>query len=187
MALASKKSEAVHNRTGGEKAKLKANFDEGHINTFADLADEGVNPEFGALLYQIQQMQEDIDELRRYLTAEVGDGAAGSDGARGAAGSDGARGAAGSNGNNGAAGSNGNDGAAGSNGNDGSDGARGAAGSDGARGSAGSDGARGAAGAAGSDGTTPTMTSLNGKSLPTRAPARGSGALWNNRGNVSIA
>jgi len=68
MALASKKSEAIHGKTGSDKAKLQANYDEGHLQTFVDLADNG-QPELGALILQIEKMQEDIDELRRYITS----------------------------------------------------------------------------------------------------------------------
>ena len=139
MALAAKKSEAVHNKTGSEKAALKSSFDNSKHSEL-----EGYPPE-AAMLYQIQQMQEDIEELRRYITAEVGDGATGARGPSGARGSTGSAG------------------------------------------SAGSTGARGAAGAAGAKGATPTMTSLRGDSLPTRAGTRGSGTLWNNRGIVTIS
>jgi len=66
MALASKQSETIHGKTGGDKAKLQANYDEGHLNTLIDLADDG-RPEYGALLIQIEKMQDDIDELRRYI------------------------------------------------------------------------------------------------------------------------
>ena len=61
MALASKKSEAIHSRDGAAKAAIKANFDAGDHTTLADYPGEA------AMLYQIQQMQEDIDELRRYI------------------------------------------------------------------------------------------------------------------------
>ena len=73
MALGSKRGGTIHNKTGDEKNRLKAKYD--------------------AVLYQMQQMQEDIDELRRYLTAEVGNGADGSNGSDGSDGSDGADGA----------------------------------------------------------------------------------------------
>tara|TARA_R100000805_G_C3611965_1_gene112687 strand:+ start:675 stop:1265 length:591 start_codon:yes stop_codon:yes gene_type:complete len=69
MALTDKKYSAVHNKTGSDKDKLKANYDDGHINTFADLADDGTNPEFGALIYQIQEMQEELDYLRTEISA----------------------------------------------------------------------------------------------------------------------
>ena len=64
MALSDKKNELVHNRTGDDKVRLKTNYDQGHINTLADLSDNGSNPEFGALIYMIQEMQEELDYLR---------------------------------------------------------------------------------------------------------------------------
>ena len=63
MALASKKSEAVHSKSGSEKAKIKASFDAGTHTTL------DVYPGEAALIYQMQQMQEDIDELRRYIVS----------------------------------------------------------------------------------------------------------------------
>jgi len=38
MALASKKSEAIHGKTGSDKAKLQANYDEGHLTVNQSLA-----------------------------------------------------------------------------------------------------------------------------------------------------
>ena len=64
MSLTNKKYSAVHDRTGDSKQRLKDNYDDGHINTLTDLADNGTNPEFGALIYQIQEMQEELDYLR---------------------------------------------------------------------------------------------------------------------------
>ena len=69
MALTSKIYTAVHSKTGDDKAKLQANFDDGHINTLADLAENGTNPEFGALIYQIQQMQDELDYLRTEISS----------------------------------------------------------------------------------------------------------------------
>jgi len=63
MALAAKKSEVVHRRTGSAKAALKSSFDN---NKHTEL--ETYPPE-AAMLYQMQQMQEDIDELRRYIVS----------------------------------------------------------------------------------------------------------------------
>ena len=63
MALGAKQSETIHGKTGSDKAKLQANYDEGHIQTIVDLAEDG-QPELGALILQIEKMQEDIDELR---------------------------------------------------------------------------------------------------------------------------
>ena len=68
MALGAKQSETIHGKTGSDKAKLQANYDEGHIQTIVDLAEDG-QPELGALILQIEKMQEDIDELRRYIVS----------------------------------------------------------------------------------------------------------------------
>ena len=68
MALGSKTSETIHGKTGDDKAKLQAHYDEGHLNTFADLAENG-QPELGALILQLEKMQDDIDELRRYVVS----------------------------------------------------------------------------------------------------------------------
>ena len=69
MALTSKKYSAVHGKTGSDKSKLQANFDDGHIHTLTDLADNGTNPEFGALIYQIQEMQDELDYLRTEISS----------------------------------------------------------------------------------------------------------------------
>ncbi len=113
MALGNKKGGTIHNKTGDAKNRLKAKYDAGDHTVLENY------PAEAAVLYQMQQMSEDIDELRRYLTSEVGDGAQGPQGPAGAKGDTGDAGADGSNG------------------------------STGARGPAGNDGARGAAGAAG--------------------------------------
>ena len=113
MALGNKKGGTIHNKTGDAKNALKAKYDAGDHTVLENY------PAEAAVLYQMQQMSEDIDELRRYLTSEVGDGAQGPQGPAGAKGDTGDAGADGSNG------------------------------STGARGPAGNNGARGAAGAAG--------------------------------------
>jgi len=83
MALASRKSGTIHSKTGSAKAALKARYDAG------DHASLEAYPAEAALLYQMQLLKEDIDELRRYITAEVGNGAQGSPGADGSDGADG--------------------------------------------------------------------------------------------------
>ena len=164
MALADRKSSDIFNKnTGGSKdsksidtekeAEIRTAFNNGdHI------ADVGKFDNLAPVLYAIQQLTEDIEELRRYITAEVGDGAQGPQGPAGPKGDKGDTGAAG---------------------------AAGARGADGARGPAGADGANGKDGKDGTNGTTPTMTSLDGSSLPTRSGSRGT--LWNNRGVVAIS
>ena len=110
MALAGRKSGTIHSKTGTDKDALKAEYDAGKHETLTSY------PAEAALLYQIQLMKEDIDELRRYITAEVGDGAQGPAGAKGDTGNAGADGSNGSNGSTGSRGPTGNTGAAGANG-----------------------------------------------------------------------
>ena len=149
MALADRKSSDVFNKnTGGSKdAKSIDTEKETEIrdafNNGDHIADTGKLENLAPVLYAIQQLTEDIEELRRYITAEVGDGAQGPQGPAGPKGDTGDTGAAGR------------------------DGAPGRDGATGPQGPAGADGADGA------DGTTPTMTSLNGSSLPTRRGASG--------------
>lgn len=143
MALGDRKSSDIFNKnTGGSKdaksidtskeTEIKNKFDRGeHIE------DAGMFENLAPVLYAIQQLTEDIEELRRYITAEVGDGAQGPQGPAGP------------------------------------------------KGDKGDTGATGAAGARGADGTTPTITDLDGSSLPTRSGSRG--ALWNDRGIVRVS
>jgi hypothetical protein len=137
MALGDRKSSDIFNKnTGGSKdaksidtskeTEIKNKFDRGeHIE------DAGMFENLAPALYAIQQLTEDIEELRRYITAEVGDGAQGP------------------------------------------------------QGPAGPKGDKGDTGARGADGTTPTITDLNGSSLPTRSGSRGT--LWNDRGTVKVS
>ncbi len=104
MALADKKSNPIHDKGGDDKAKLKDEFDAGHLTKIASNPDE--EPAFAGIIYQIGLVQEDVDELRRHVVADVvgsqgpkGDtGDAGADGSNGSNGSTGARGAAGATG-----------------------------------------------------------------------------------------
>lgn len=63
MALASRKSDTIHSETGTDKDALKAEYDVGKHETLINY------PAEAALLYQIQLMKEDIDELRRYIVS----------------------------------------------------------------------------------------------------------------------
>lgn len=122
MALGDRKSSNIFNtRTGAskdsksideaDKTRIKNSFDNGdHI------ADLGMFENLAPALHAIQQLAEDIEELRRYITAEVGDGAQGPQGPAGPKGSTGAKGATGATGATGPqgpAGADGADGAAG--------------------------------------------------------------------------
>lgn len=116
MALADRKiAEVFNKKSGGSKdarsidtakeLEIKAQYDNGdHVN------DVGMFDNIAPALYAIQKLSEDIDELRRYITAEVGDGAQGPQGPAGPKGDTGATGATGPAGADGAAGK---DGAAG--------------------------------------------------------------------------
>mgnify|MGYP003141933719 CR=1 FL=1 len=98
MGLGNKESSRIHNKSGRDLTKMRDSYTN---NDHIDLINYG--PE-AALLHQIQLMQNDIDEIRRYLTAEVGDGAKGDKGDKGD------RGLAGSNGRDGSDGRDGADG-----------------------------------------------------------------------------
>lgn len=107
MALASKKSNPIHNKDGSDKVKLKDEFDAGHIGKIATAPDE--EPAIAGVIYQIGLVQEDVDELRRHVVSDV----VGSRGPKGDTGNTGANGSNGSNGSNGNTGSTGAAGAAG--------------------------------------------------------------------------
>ena len=63
MALASRKTGTIHSKTGSDLANLKDKYDN---NKHTELeAFEGE----AALIYQIQLLKEDIDELRRYVAS----------------------------------------------------------------------------------------------------------------------
>jgi|TARA_B100000768_G_scaffold111971_1_gene103738 hypothetical protein len=110
MALADKKSNPIHDKGGDDKAKLKDEFDAGHLTKIATNPDE--EPAFAGVIYQIGLVQEDIDELRRHVVADVV-GSQGPKGDTGDAGADGSNGSNGSNGSTGSRGPTGNTGARG--------------------------------------------------------------------------
>lgn len=123
MALRARKPIDKHKITDSTKlAKISQSFDDGKHLALDVYEGEA------ALLYQIQELTDEVKEIHRYLGSEVGDGAkgdTGNTGAQGATGPQGPQGPAGADGSNGSNGSNGNTGA------------RGAAGADGAAGPAG--------------------------------------------------
>jgi len=108
MALADRNSDERHKITDSTKlTRMSASFAEAkHLELEAFPMERGI-------LYQIQGMQDDIKEIHRYLSAEVGDGAKGDTGDTGPQGATGPQGPAGNNGSNGSNGSNGAAGAAG--------------------------------------------------------------------------
>ena len=75
MALANKKHEAFYTTTGSNADKVSTS----KLAEVKDLWDKDVanggnlnvlnDPNLGPLLYQMQQMQDELDELRRYITS----------------------------------------------------------------------------------------------------------------------
>ena len=69
MALASKKSSAIHSKTGGDKTNLLQHFQSGSLDDISTNPDD--DRHLASIIYQIGEIQEDIDELRRYVTNEA--------------------------------------------------------------------------------------------------------------------
>ena len=63
MALATRKSGDIHSKTGSDLLAMKSKYDGGKLDEIPPFED------FQALIYQIQLLREDIDELRRYITS----------------------------------------------------------------------------------------------------------------------
>ena len=61
MALTDKEYTAVHSKTGSAKQKLQDEFDAGYLAKIADIPDK--EPALAALVYQLQQMQNELDYL----------------------------------------------------------------------------------------------------------------------------
>lgn len=67
MALTGKKYSSVHSLTGSGKDKMKDVFDEGHIQHLAE--NESDSPVLTSLIYQIQEMQDELDYLRTEISS----------------------------------------------------------------------------------------------------------------------
>ena len=63
MALGAKTSGQIHDKTGGDLAAMKAKYDNDKHHAYIGF------DEIDAILYQMQLMQDDIDELRRYVVS----------------------------------------------------------------------------------------------------------------------
>ena len=63
MALATRKSGDIHSKTGSDLTDMKGKYDNGKHNDLAAFEPEA------ALMYQMQLLREDLDELRRYVTS----------------------------------------------------------------------------------------------------------------------
>ena len=121
MALNNKKYQGIYTKTGGRADTISA----AKIAQMKDLWDKDVasgrnvvmldDPHLGPILYQLQQMQEELDEIRRHLVNDIvgQQGATGPQGPTGSAGAAGAKGDKGDRGNTGARGSAGSTGPAG--------------------------------------------------------------------------
>ena len=66
MALANVKSGRIHNKTGSDLTELKAKYDNNKHTELEVFEGEA------ALIYQMQLLKEDVDELRRFIISEVG-------------------------------------------------------------------------------------------------------------------
>jgi len=64
MALATRKSGNIHSKTGSDLLAMKAKYDANSLDKMPKYDD------FQALLYQLQLLREDIDELRRYIASD---------------------------------------------------------------------------------------------------------------------
>ena len=69
MALASKNSSAIHSKTGGDKTKLQKHFQSGSLDDISTNPDD--DRHLASLIYQIGEIQSDLDEIRRYITNEA--------------------------------------------------------------------------------------------------------------------
>ncbi len=63
MALTTRRHEPIHNKTGNDLARIKANFDNGkHLEVLEFEAE-------AAIIYQIQKMQDELDYLRTEIAS----------------------------------------------------------------------------------------------------------------------
>ena len=67
MAIEDKKYTAIHNKTGGDKVKLKNEFDAGYVTRLATNPEK--EPLLAGLAYQIGLLQDEIDYLRTEISA----------------------------------------------------------------------------------------------------------------------
>lgn len=63
MALGNKESGQIHNKTGGDLTAMRAKYDNNKHHDYIGF------DEIDAILHQMQLMQNDIDELRRYIVS----------------------------------------------------------------------------------------------------------------------
>ena len=63
MALGNKEAAQLHDKTGGDLSAMRAKYDNNKHLEYIGF------DEIDAILYQMQLMQNDIDELRRYIVS----------------------------------------------------------------------------------------------------------------------
>ena len=63
MALGNKEAGQIHDKTGGDLTAMKAKYDNNKHHDYIGF------DEIDAILHQMQLMQNDIDELRRYIVS----------------------------------------------------------------------------------------------------------------------
>ena len=63
MALGNKESAQIHDKTGGDLSSMQTSYNNSKHVDLSQFEAEA------AILYQMQLMQNDIDELRRYITS----------------------------------------------------------------------------------------------------------------------
>ena len=64
MGLGGKESAQIHNKTGSDLTKMKDKYDDSKHHDFLEYE------ETGSIMYQLQLMQNDIDELRRFVVTD---------------------------------------------------------------------------------------------------------------------
>jgi hypothetical protein len=67
MAIEDKKYTPIHDKTDGDKVKLKSEFDGGHVTRLATNPEK--EPLLAGLVYQIGLLQDEIDYLRTEISA----------------------------------------------------------------------------------------------------------------------
>tara|TARA_R110000772_G_scaffold72454_2_gene157944 strand:+ start:6119 stop:6532 length:414 start_codon:yes stop_codon:yes gene_type:complete len=92
MALANKKNKTIFTKVGTGNDKIesdKLTELESKFNAGEHVKDRGSFAQLGVVYLLLQDISEELDEIRRYLTNEIGNGADGIDGTNGTNGSDG--------------------------------------------------------------------------------------------------
>ena len=95
MALANKKNKTIFTKTGDGKDKVddtKITELETKFNNGEHIQDRGSFAQLGIVYLQLQNISEEIDELRRYMTNDISSGTQGPKGDKGDQGATGANG-----------------------------------------------------------------------------------------------